>query len=411
MTKVSASLLKIKINSMTLSDDFWTFIRTHRHDDVCRLRLKYSSANDELLDFAITQIEARQKVGSKLPLWQGNEFLLFPSALSVEQSSSEETAQYKSQIINGLYPTVCDLTGGLGIDSYYFSKNAERVTYIERFSAYCDAARHNFCQLNSPNITIIQNDCREYLRQNHPHHSLYYIDPARRGDGNRRVYNLADCEPDIAEILPIVQAEGADLLVKASPMLDITQTLREYPSISNVYIVSVKNECKELLFRVKPQTFEGMPSSIECVNIVNDTIQYFTFTILEENSAIPSFVTEDIGKYLYEPNSSLMKAGAYRIISSKYDMDKLGVNTHLYTSDAYIEAFPGRVFKVLEMTSYSKQELKNCARKYPCANISCRNFPLSVDEIRKQSKIKDGGDIYIFMTTIGSKKSIIVCRK
>ena len=395
---------------MVLSDDFWTFIRTHRHDDVYRLRLKYSLENNELQNFAITQIEARQKVGSKLPLWQGNEFLLFPSALSVEQSSSEETAQYKSLLIKGLYPTVCDLTGGLGIDSYYFSKNAERVTYIERFSAYCDVARHNFSLLNSTNITVIQDDCREYLRQNHPLHSLYYIDPARRGNGNRRVYNLADCEPDIAEILPIVQVEEADLLVKASPMLDITQTLREYPSISNVYIVSVKNECKELLFKVKAHSLVG-PPSIECVNIVNDTIQYFAFTILEENSAIPSFVTEDIGEYLYEPNSSLMKAGAYRIISSRYDVDKLGVNTHLYTSNAYIEVFPGRIFKVLEMTPYSKQELKNCARKYPCANISCRNFPLSVDEIRKQSKIKDGGDIYIFMTTIGAQKSIIVCRK
>lgn len=248
---------------MRLSEDFWRFVKEHQYDDVYRLRLKYGGHNEEI-DMAIEQIEARKKVGRKLPLFLQHERLLFPSALSAEQCSSEDTADYKRQLVAGRFHSICDLTGGLGIDAYYMAMVADKLTYIERFEQYCDVARYNFETLEQKNIDVINADCREYLAKPHSTHELYFIDPARRGTGNKRVFHLCDCEPSVADILPQVWAEGASLLLKASPMLNVKQAIDELGQVFEVHVVSVRNECKELLLLLSPEAKDA--PRIYCAN-------------------------------------------------------------------------------------------------------------------------------------------------
>lgn len=389
------------------SIDFWNFILQHGNDDAGRLRLKY--AGNEKISWAIDQIEARKKIDRKLPLFSENGRLLFPSVLSAEQASSEDTALYKQQILSGRFDTICDLTGGLGIDSYYMARIASQLTYIERFSHYCDIARHNFKELRQNNIHVLNGDCRDFLKSSHQRCDLYYIDPARRGSGNKRLYNLADCEPSVLEILPIVLAEKASLLLKASPMLDIKQTINDLGKVSEIHILSVKNECKELLFLVEPN-HAGDPR-IYCSNkTLDNKWQTYTFFLAEE-SLLPSSPVCTLQEYLYEPNSSILKAGAFKSIAQSFGIDKLAVSSHLYTSRKYVSDFPGRAFEILEAYPFSKQVLKKCSRKYPQANVSTRNFPLTPDEIRRLGGIKDGGDIYLFATMVNSEKTMIYCRK
>ncbi len=390
------------------SEDFWHFILQHGNDDTGRLRLKY--AGNEKISWAIDQIEARKKIDRKLPLFSENGRLLFPSVLSAEQASSEDTALYKQQILSGRFDTICDLTGGLGIDSYYMARIASQLTYIERFSHYCDIARHNFKELRQNNIHVLNGDCRDFLNSPHVRCDLYYIDPARRGSGNKRLYNLSDCEPAVLEILPVVLAEKASLLLKASPMLDIKQTINDLGKVSEIHILSVKNECKELLFLVEPN-HAGDPR-IYCSNkTLDNKWQTYTFFLAEESLLPSSSPVCSLQEYLYEPNSSILKAGAFKSIAQSFGIDKLAVSSHLYTSRKYVSDFPGRAFEILEAYPFSKQVLKKCSRKYPQANVSTRNFPLTPDEIRRLGGIKDGGDIYLFATMVNSEKTMIYCRK
>lgn len=390
------------------NEDFWRFILQHGNDDAGRLRLKY--AGNEKISWAIDQIEARKKIDRKLPLFSENGRLLFPSVLSAEQASSEDTALYKQQILSGRFDTICDLTGGLGIDSYYMARIASQLTYIERFSHYCDIARHNFKELRQNNIHVLNGDCRDFLNSPHVRCDLYYIDPARRGSGNKRLYNLFDCEPAVLEILPVVLAEKASLLLKASPMLDIKQTINDLGKVSEIHILSVKNECKELLFLVEPN-HAGDPR-IYCSNkTLDNKWQTYTFFLAEESLLPSSSPVCSLQEYLYEPNSSILKAGAFKSIAQSFGIDKLAVSSHLYTSRKYVSDFPGRAFEILEAYPFSKQVLKKCSRKYPQANVSTRNFPLTPDEIRRLGGIKDGGDIYLFATMVNSEKTMIYCRK
>lgn len=392
-----------------LSEDIWRFIREHGNDNVDELRLKYASKRNEQIAFAIDQIEARKKIARKLPLFLHNERLLFPSALSAEQCSSEDTARYKQRMVAGRFDSVCDLTGGLGIDSYYLATVVSKLTYIERFPNYCEVARHNFEVLQQDNIEVYNIDCREYLSQPHTHHALYYIDPARRGIGNKRLYNLLDCEPSVTEILPPVFDENASLLLKASPMLDITQTIREFAHISQIHVVAVKNECKEVLFMFDPY-YLGAPQIYCAHKTVEEDWHTFVFS-LDKEVLLPSSPDAELQTYLYEPNSAIMKAGAFKSVAHTFGVDKLSVNSHLYTSDRFVCDFPGRIFEIVEAVIFSKSALKEMSRKYPQANVSTRNFPLSADELRRLYRIKDGGDIYLFATTINSKKTLIYCRK
>ena len=399
---------------MLLNDDFYKYISNHKNDDVNTLRLQRKPNKDFDILFAIDQIEARKKIKNKLPYWYQNEHLLFPSVISAEQASSEETAAYKA----GLLPDkelikLCDLTGGLGIDTYYFSQKASSVTYIERYPLYCKVAEHNYKNLKINNISIINNDCVSFAQKNTQHFNICYIDPARRGENNKRVFAFEDCEPDILSLLPDLFRFTDKVIIKASPMIDITLAMNQLPDITEIHVVSVKNDCKELLFILQKDKLSSSDTQITCINIGSDNkIEHFTFPYLQERNLSYLNYASSVSAYLYEPNSSILKSGAFKVLGNIFQLDKLHVSSHLYTSDNYIANFPGRKFEVVEVYDFSSKNMKIISEKYPSGSITTRNFPLRPDELRKRLKIKDGGEFYIFATTLyPDKKVIIITRK
>lgn len=393
-----------------LTEDFFLFIQKHINDNVHSLLLKKNKVDVSFdYNFAIEQIESRKKLKHKLPSWSENIRLVFPSKLAYEQASSETTSRYKQRLIKG--SSICDLTGGLGIDTFYLSQVSKQSTYVEINENYCRIAAHNFTELGASSIKIVNDNCEHYINISHCNFDTYYIDPARRSTENKRLYALSDCEPDITKIKDTILQKGKRLIIKASPMLDINASLQALGFVSEIHILSIKNECKELLFIIDKETVDNNPRLI-CVNFTtNNKEQTYICRFDEEKESTP-FMANEIFQFLYEPNASIMKAGAFKSISLKYNVNKLHTSSHLYTSTERINDFPGRVFEVIESLNFSKKAITTIYQKYPEANISTRNFPLSVETLRKKIKIKEGGNIYIFATTLfPANKKLIVCKK
>ncbi|GGK17254.1 THUMP-like domain-containing protein [Parabacteroides faecis] len=394
---------------MKQTEEFRKFVKEHAGDDLTRLLLSASRYPSIDVPFAADQIAARRQIREKLPSWYANDALLFPSKISAEQCSSEQTALYKQRLV-AESDTLCDLTGGLGIDSYYFSRKARQITYIERFPAYCDAARNNFSALGVDNITVVEGDSSE-LASRLPRVDAFYIDPARRGEGNKRVYALQDCEPDLPALLPELFRHAPKVIAKLSPMADIQQTLELLPGTTEVHVLSVKNECKELLFVMECETAVTLPV-IHCINYDSSgREEAFAFTLQDERSEVLQ-LADQIGRFFYEPNASLLKAGAFKSVAVRFGLAKLHVSSHLYTSDTVVEDFPGRCFVVEEVYPFSGKLCKSLSKDIPQANMTVRNFPLSVEELRKRTKITDGGNVYLFATTLADSSKILVkCSK
>ena len=394
---------------MELTEQEKESIRANKHEDISKLLLgakRYPGLN---VPFLVEQIASRRQIQGKLPSWAANDSLLFPSKISSEQCSSELTASYKQQLVSAS-DVLCDLTGGLGIDSYYFSRKVRSVVYVERFPLYCEVARHNFHMLKADNIQVVSADSRVYVEQLSPV-DVFYLDPARRGEGNKRVFALSDCEPDLAQLLPRLLLKAKRVIVKISPMADIRQTMALLPGVLSVHVLSVKNECKELLFVIGREPVES--PEIHCVNYkaADSSPQFFSFKMGDERDAAANY-SSTVKKYLYEPNASILKAGAFKSVSLRYAMAKMHPNSHLYTSDVFVENFPGRIFEVEEVMPFSSKLAKTLVQSIPRANITVRNFPLSVEELRKKSKVKDGGDIYLFATVISANDKVLLrCRK
>lgn len=387
--------------SLQLSD----FINAHAADDTDKLLLSASRYPDIDIPFAVDQILARRQIQQKLPLWHSQPGLIYPSRLSAEQCSSEQTALYKQRLLKG--NTLCDLTGGLGVDTYYLSQKARQVIYIERFAGYCEAAKHNFDLLKARNIQTINADVREIADTLKA--DTFYIDPARRADCNKRTYALADCEPDIIRLKPLLLENSQRLIIKISPMADLDETVRLLPETREIHILSVKNECKELLFLLEKENHcESGKIEIHAVNLSPDAQeQEFVFRQEEEKAACLQ-TSQTICQYLYEPNASLLKSGAFKLAALRFGLYKLHRHSHLYTSDTPCPDFPGRVFIVDEILAFSGKLLKQINRKIPQANITTRNFPLTVAEIRKRSGIKEGGEVYLFATTLANEQKVIL---
>ena len=394
---------------MKQTDEFRRFVKEHAGDDLTRLLLSASRYPSIDVPFAVDQIASRRQIKEKLPLWYANDDLLFPSKISAEQCSSEQTASYKQRLVKE-DETLCDLTGGLGIDSYYFSRKVRQVTYIERFPAYCEAARNNFSALGVDNITVMEGDSTMLIPQL-PRTDVFYIDPARRGEGNKRVFALQDCEPDLPALLPELFRHAPKVIAKLSPMADIRLTLELLPGTVEVHVLSVKNECKELLFVVERDASVTSPA-IHCINYTgNGEEESFIFT-LQDESREELHLSGQVKNYLYEPNSSLLKAGAFKSTATRFGLEKLHMSSHLYTSDIGVAVFPGRSFVVEEVFPFTGKLCKGISGQIPRANITVRNFPLSVEELRKRTKIMDGGDVYLFATTQADNSKILVkCRK
>lgn len=395
--------------ALDLNQQFWDFVYSHANDNCMSLRLKYSKCSDFYTTFAIDQIEARQKVKDKLPFVANCDRFLFPSLLSAEQCTCEAVAKYKADILKGKYNSICDLTGGLGIDTMAFSSVIDSVTYVERFEDYCHVAKHNFELLNKK-VEVVNGDCSAFLNGDVNVDALY-IDPARRGEANKRLFAFADCEPNVVELLPRMFEVAKDVYIKASPMADISMSIKELGYVCDIHVISYRNECKELLFRLNKNNANNKDINIVCVDITPSSTSVFKFKYSDEVNIIDNKYSKPLS-YFYEPSASILKAGAFKTVAKSYEVYKLAQSSHVYTSEYLIDDFQGRKFKVEGVVPFSSKEIKNLYKTLPDANITVRNFPLKVDELRKKLKIKDGGNTYIFATTdMNKEKILVVCSR
>lgn len=388
-----------------LSQETKDFISKHRNEDIRSLALQAKRYPGIDVREAVAQIEGWQLAKEKLPEWAATEGILYPPRLSMEQCSSQATALYKARIVKG--KQMADITGGFGIDCSYLAQKFEKAIYIERNKILCDIARHNFGLLNLNNIEIINGQSEDFFERL-PHCDWIYADPARRDSSGGKVVALADCEPDIPALEERLLSHCDKAMIKCSPMLDITAACRELHTAIEVHIVAVNNECKELLLILSSEG-SNHPVTINCVNILKESEQHFG-CIIGANHNVS--YANSIDKYLYEPNAAIQKGGCDDALSEAYGVDKLHPNSHLFTSSRLIKEFPGRVFTVESSGGFSKSEIKSLLTGIRQANITVRNFPDTVQGLRKRLKIAEGGDTYIFATTLfNGEKALIRCRK
>lgn len=382
------------------------FIQEHLKDDVRKLALDACKYPDTDMKEALRQIAGRQRIEEKVPTWYANKVILLPDHLPLEQCSSELTARYKASLISG--DTLTDLTGGLGIDCSFLAEGFRSVTYVERQEELCRLARHNFMVMGLSHIVVREGDGVDYLHNMTPCDCLF-LDPARRDGQGKKTVVLEDCEPDVTSIKSLLLEKAPTVMIKLSPMLDVTAALRSLVQVKTMYILAVRNECKELV-AVLERDFTG-EATIHCVNLHKELpAQEFAFTVKQEHLAECHWATS-LRKYLYEPNAAVMKAGAFRTLSSQFQVEKLHPNSHLYTSNQYEPAFPGRIFVIEEYCAINK--VKQCAtlKGLSQANVAVRNFPLSAEELKKRLKLKDGGEKYLFGTTTYDNQKILICTK
>ena len=351
----------------------------------------------------LNQIEAKTKAKDKLPTWYNTTNIIYPSKISVEQTSSERTAEYKSGLIEG--ESLIDLTGGFGVDDFYFAKKIKNVTHCEINSDLSTIVKHNFKQLGVTNIDCIAGDSLAALQSLPTQWDWIYIDPSRRNDAKGKVFMLKDCLPNVPENLDFYFEKSDAILIKTAPLLDIAAGLSELQNVKTIHIVALENEVKELLWELH-KNYSGA-ITIKTANLTKATIATFEFQLNEEsiesNYSLPQH-------YLYEPNSAIMKSGGFNEVGTFHQLTKLHRHSHLYTSNELID-FPGRVFEIQESIPYAKKELKTHLENSKC-NITTRNFPETVDSIRKKWKIKEGGNSYCFFTTdMNNDKIVLICAK
>ena len=391
-----------------ISSETQTFIREHRQDDVRSLALQAGRYPQVDMAEAVVQIAGWQIAEKKIPLWAQTEGIVYPRHLSMEQCSSELTARYKASLMRG--ESFADLTAGFGVDCSFLAWNFTQATYVERQEVLCELARHNFPLLGLHHIQICQADGVEYLRQMEPVDCLF-LDPARRDSHGGKTVAISDCEPDVCALESLLVEKGRCVWVKLSPMLDVGTALRELKYLCEIHIVAVNNECKELIVLLKKDSETSYPLDNEirlfCEQAVNNLLTTpFSFTLSEEKNAVCIWADE-VEDYLYEPGASLLKAGPYRLLSERYGVRKLQANSHLYTSRQEVD-FPGRRFRVLEVSDFGKKSLKQFLQGVEKANLTVRNFPASVADLRKKLKLKEGGDLYLFATTLHSGQKVLI---
>ena len=387
------------------------FIKANEGADVTRLLLGKAPAGVNL-QLCAKCIQARAKMKIKAPLWWENWSLVYPFSVSVEQGSSQATALLKQRIIRELFNNLpdsiitADLTGGMGIDSYFISQIASKHYYFERTTELCEATEYNFTQLGAQNIEVsnrdvTSDDCAVLKELAKKNVSLVYIDPARRTATGDKAILLQDYEPNVIQLQEHLFAISRYVLVKVSPMADIKLNLKYLPNTRAVYIVTVDNECKELLFLLDKEHTGTEPS----INVVQkDDVKL----LLSEEEAATATYTSSPGKYLYEPGKGMLKAGAYKLTSERYGCQKLAVSTHLYTSDTEIADFPGKTFLVEETIPFNKKTLKEVAKRFPKADLTARNFPMDTNALKKLSGIKDGGSNHIFAVTLHNGEKVLI---
>lgn len=386
-----------------LNIEIQNFVDSNLKSDIPSLLLKgipFEGIDPKLI---IEQIEAKKRCEKKLPSWFNIENIYYPNKLNIEQTSSEITAKYKANLVSG--KNLIDLTGGFGVDALYFSKQVDSVTYCEINTQLSEIVKHNYKVLNVSNIECLNESGIDELKRINLPFDWIYIDPSRRDDSKQKVFLLADCAPNIKVFQNLFLKYAKHVMVKTSPLLDLTATLNDLKHVKEIHIVAVNNEVKELLWLLERDYEKDV--TIKTVNLQKEKRQYLKFKFKNEaiarlNYCIPL-------AYLYEPNVAILKAGAFNSVAELLNISKLHKHSHLYTSEELID-FPGRHFKIEKQLPYNKKVFAK--EKINKANITTRNFPLSVGNIRKKFKIKDGGNIYLFFTTnINEEKIILVCLK
>lgn len=385
------------------------FIASHLDADVGQLAFELSKWPTDDRLFVLEQIAGHQRIRCKIPSWYGLAGLVVPPALSLEQCSSERTARYKALLCSGR--SLCDLTGGFGVDFAFMASQFEKATYVEQQAELCDVMRHNANSLGLSNISIINKNALEALSSCTEPYTCIFIDPARRDADGGKVVLLEHCQPNLAAIYSPLLARCALLMAKLSPMLDISAALKYMPQTTDVHVVAVDGECKELLF-ISHSNANRKEPNIHCVNLLhNGHEQLFTFNRSQEQTAHCAYAEQPLA-YLYEPNVAILKAGAFRTVAERFGLQKLHQHSHLYTSNEALECFPGRFFRVVDCFAASSSEAKRCLSDVQSANIAVRNFPESVSQLRKRLRIADGGNVYLFATTLANGQKVIVrCEK
>lgn len=386
-----------------LKPEIQDFINSKLNEDIQKLAFNKNPFPEYDWKAILNQIHAKQKAKQKLPTWFNSKNIIYPSTLSIEQTSSETLASYKSKLISG--KSIIDLTGGFGIDAYYFSKQFEEVIHCEFNEELSEIVNSNSKKLETNNITTYKGDSSETLKKLNKKFDWIYIDPARRNDTKQKVFLLKDCTPNITENLDFYFEFSNQILVKTAPILDISAGINELNFVKKIYIVSLENEVKELLWILEKNY--NKPIELEAVNISKNGLNK-NFTTTLEDDAYSDY--SEPKKFIYEPYTSLMKTGNFNKIGNHYSLYKLHQHSHLYTNDNLIE-FPGRRFEIIQTLPYQKKEMKEVFENQKF-NITIRNFPISVEEIRKKWKIKDGGSKFAFFTTNNkNEKIVLICKK
>lgn len=387
------------MNNSILNIDVQEFINTNLNFDIASIILKGTSFPSVETHEIVEQIEAKKRSEKKLPTWFSTKKIYYPNKLNIEQTSSEMTAKYKSSLISG--HSIIDLTGGFGVDCFYFSKVFKIVSHCEIDENLSQIAKHNYEQLNIQNINSINADGIEYLKTSHENYDWIYIDPSRRHDTKGKVFFLKDCLPNAPEYLDLLFKTSNNILIKTSPLLDFTVGISELKHVKTIHVIAVNNEVKELLWVLE----NGFDDAIEIktVNLKKDIEEHFNF-YLDDEKQFESEYSQPLA-YLYEPNPAILKAGGFQSISKHFNILKLHKHSHLYTSDLLID-FPGRSFKIKKIVPYNKKEIKKL--RIEKANITTRNFTETVEQIRKKFNIKDGGNHYLFFTKDFKEDKILI---
>jgi len=389
-----------RLNLNTLQPHIQEFIKNFK-GDISKLAFAGSPFPEITVQELIQQIEGRTKAFKKLDYLLKTDGIYYPPKINLEQTSSEKTAIYKASLItNG---TLADLTGGLGIDTYHFSKKASKVDYFELNISLFKIAKHNFTQLKADNISVENSSGLDILHQEKKYDTIY-IDPSRRTESKQKVFFLNDCEPNVPEHIDKLLNHCNLLIIKTSPMLDIQIGLKELSGVFEVHVIAVNNEVKELLWLCRNKKNDII--KLKSVNLKETTNEVFNFELNSETKTYYSLPQ----KYIYEPNAAILKAGGFSHISKALGITKLHQHSHLFTSEI-LQEFPGRRFEITEVISYAKKEMKASILGVK-ANVTTRNFPETVALLRKKWKIKDGGTTYLFFTTlIDNSKVVLRCTK
>ena len=390
MPDCNERFIKNTLNNLLLTEEVQAYISSKLNDDLTKILLGKSPFAGISSKEIAEQVDSKKRAEKKLPTWYNSSGIYYPPKLSIEQSSSEITAKYKATLIKG--NTIIDLTGGLGVDCHYFSKKAKSVTHCELNPELSAIAQHNSEVLETTIIHFIAGNGLEYLADSTENFDTIYIDPSRRVNA-QKVFLLQDCEPDVVSNLDFLLSKAHRIIIKTAPLLDIQSGIKELKQVSEIHVVSVKNECKELLWIID-KDFSSAEPQIVCSALTENNIQEYRFQLSDEKVFTVVHYSNPLN-YIYEPDVSLLKAGCFKLISRDFAVLKLHQHTHLYTSNNLVD-FNGRTFRLKQLWSY---KIFSKLKPIKQANLICRNFPINAVEVKKKHRLSDGGDEYLLFTT------------